>query len=132
MGNKHEKQRRPWSVLGTDQIYMISFEVHSDNPPVTQENDTPTEYPITQLPEEDDPGSSIAPTSLNSIKEYIGEKDGDTIIPLHSTISLKKPLYLPLECGENNRFASRLKSSQQCYVMVRLHHDKILWRQLRT
>ena len=93
MGNKHEKQRRPWSVLGTDQIYMISFEVHSDNPPVTQENDTPTEYPITQLPEEDDPGSSIAPTSLNSIKEYIGEKDGDTIIPLHSTISLKKPLY---------------------------------------
>ena len=30
------------------------------------------------------------PTSLNSIKEYIIEKDGETFIPLHSTIVLKK------------------------------------------
>ena len=43
------------------------------------------------------------PTSLNSIKEYITEKDGDTYIPLHSTIVLKnrrRMLYLPLEFGE--------------------------------
>ena len=43
------------------------------------------------------------PTSLNSIKEYITEKDGDTYIPLHSTLVLKnrrRMLYLPLEFGE--------------------------------
>ena len=43
------------------------------------------------------------PVSLNSIKEYITEKDGNTYIPLHSTVVLKKRrrmLYLPLEVGE--------------------------------
>ena len=42
------------------------------------------------------------PTALNSIKEYITERDGDTYIPLHSTIVLKnrRMLYLPLEFGE--------------------------------
>ena len=43
------------------------------------------------------------PISLNSIKEYIAEKNGDTYIPLHSTIVLKmrqRMLYLPLEFGE--------------------------------
>ena len=43
------------------------------------------------------------PTALNSIKEYITERDGDTYIPLHSTIVLKnrrRRLYLPLEFGE--------------------------------
>ena len=43
------------------------------------------------------------PASLNSIKEYVIEKDGETCIPLQSTIILKKRrrmLYLPLEFGE--------------------------------
>ena len=43
------------------------------------------------------------PVSLNSIEEYILEKDGDTYIPLHSTIPPKKRqrnLYLLLEFGE--------------------------------
>ena len=43
------------------------------------------------------------PVSLDSIKEYITELDGDMYIPLHSTIQLKKRrrmLYLPLEFGE--------------------------------
>ena len=43
------------------------------------------------------------PTALNSINEYITERDGDTYIPLHSTIVLKnrrRMLYLPLEFGE--------------------------------
>ena len=43
------------------------------------------------------------PTALNSIKEYVAEKDGETYIPLHSTIVLKsrrRMLYLPLEFGE--------------------------------
>ena len=42
-------------------------------------------------------------TALNSIKEYITERNGDTYIPLHSTIVLKnrrRMLYLPLEFGE--------------------------------
>ena len=43
------------------------------------------------------------PTSLNSIKEYVTEKNGEACIPLHSTIVLKRRrrmLYLPLEFGE--------------------------------
>ena len=43
------------------------------------------------------------PTALSSIKEYITERDGDTYIPLHSTIVLKnrrRMLYLSLEFGE--------------------------------
>ena len=43
------------------------------------------------------------PAALNSIKEYITERDGDTYIPLHSTIVLKnrrRMLYLPLKFGE--------------------------------
>ena len=43
------------------------------------------------------------PVSLNSIKEYVIEEDGERCIPLHSTIVLKKRrrmLYLPLEFGE--------------------------------
>ena len=43
------------------------------------------------------------PTSLNSTKECVTEKDGNAYIPLHSTIPFKKRrrmLYLPLEFGE--------------------------------
>ena len=43
------------------------------------------------------------PTFLNSIKEYVTEKDGSTYIPLHSTIPLKKRrrmIYLPVEFEE--------------------------------
>ena len=43
------------------------------------------------------------PIALNSIKEYVAEKDGEAYIPLHSTIVLKsrrRMLYLPLEFGE--------------------------------
>ena len=43
------------------------------------------------------------PTSLNSIKEYVAKKDGETYIPLYSTIVLKRRrrmLYLLLEFGE--------------------------------
>ena len=43
------------------------------------------------------------PTSLNSIKEYVTEKDGSAYIPLHSTIPLKKRrrmLYLLLDFGK--------------------------------
>ena len=49
------------------------------------------------------PSPDDFPTSLNSIKEYVAEKDGETYIPLHSTIVLKsrrRMLYLPLEFGE--------------------------------
>ena len=43
------------------------------------------------------------PASLNPIKVYVTKKDGETYIPLHSTIILKKKrrmLYLQLELGE--------------------------------
>ena len=65
-------------------------------PPQTNEEDT---HGPTRLPKLHDD----FPTSLNSIKAYVTEKDGDTYIPLHSTIILKnrrRMLYLPLEFGE--------------------------------
>ena len=65
---------------------------------------------LSQMSEEDthDPTRSPIfhdnfPTFLNSIKEYVTEKDGNTYIPLHSTIVLKnrrRMLYLPLEFGD--------------------------------
>ena len=75
---------------------------HNENAPddnlssQTTEEDThdTTKIPISH---------SDFPTALNSIKEYITERDGDTYIPLHSTIVLKnrrRMLYLPLEFGE--------------------------------
>ena len=73
----------------------------------TNDND---EQSSSQPPEEVNFGSTKTPmfsdefpSSLKSIKKYIAEKDGDTYIPLHSTIILKKRrrmLYLPLEFGE--------------------------------
>ena len=63
-----------------------------------------------QMSEEDTHNSTRSPifhdnfpTFLNSIKEYVTEKDGNTYIPLHSTIvfkSRRRMLYLPLEFGE--------------------------------
>ena len=63
-----------------------------------------------QMPEKDTYGSTGSPilhdnfpTFLNSIKEYVTEKDGNNYLPLHSTIILKnrrRMLYLPLVFGE--------------------------------
>ena len=68
------------------------------------------DQPSSPQTKEDTNGSTQAliftndfPASLNSIKEYVTKKDGETYIPLHSTIILKKKrrmLYLPLEVGE--------------------------------
>ena len=67
------------------------------------------DQPSSTQTKEDTYGSTQAPifpedfpTSLNSIKEYVTEKDGETYLPLHSTIVLKnrrRMLYLPLEFG---------------------------------
>ena len=75
---------------------------HNDN----AQNDQPS----SQQTKEDTHGSTQVlifaddfPASLNSIKEYVTKKDGETYIPLYSTIILKKKrrmLYLPLEFGE--------------------------------
>ena len=75
-----------------------------------QNENAPDDRPSSQQNEGDNHNSSTAflstddfPTSLNSIKEYVAEKDGETYIPLHSTIVLKnrrRMLYLPLEFGE--------------------------------
>ena len=45
----------------------------------------------------------VSPHKLNSIKEYVTEKDGDVCIPLHSMIPIKnrrRMLYLPIEFCE--------------------------------
>ena len=106
---------------------MTQDEDHGDdhkqhpNPPIqpplantTQSTITQTEQtenalddqPSSTQTKEDTYGSTQAPifpedfpTSLNSIKEYVTEKDGETYLPLHSTIVLKnrrRMLYLPL------------------------------------
>ena len=76
-------------------------------PTIDQNTNALDEQSMSQLPKEDTNGSTMTyvfpddfPVPLNSIKEYITEKDGDTYIPLHSTVVLKKRqrmLYLPLE-----------------------------------
>ena len=77
---------------------------------VNQNENAPVDQPSSQTTEEDTYGSTKIPifpddfpTSLNSVKEYITEKNGDTYIPHHSTLVLKKRrrmLYLPLEFCE--------------------------------
>ena len=65
-------------------------------PNTDQNEDTHNEQPASEPPKEDTKGPNRKsnfpedfPVSLNSIKEYIPENDGDTYIPLHSTIPLK-------------------------------------------
>ena len=89
---------------------ITTTEEHTGIPQLNQDEIEPTgKYPP-QI-DEKDPQNHIKPpnlpddfpTSLNSIKEYVAEKDGETYIPLHSTIVLKsrrRMLYLPLEFGE--------------------------------
>ena len=77
---------------------------------IEQNENAPDDQPSSQSTEEETYGSPKKrifpddfPTSLNSIKDYVTEKGGNTYIPLHSTIPLKKRrrmLYLPLEFGE--------------------------------
>ena len=99
----------PWD---RPDLYDQSSPTFKDQPtpPPVDTTDAHDEQPPSQLPKEDTNGSITTftapdyfPVSLNSIKEYITKKDGDTYIPLHSTISLKKRrrmLYLLLELGE--------------------------------
>ena len=77
---------------------------------IDQIENAPDVHTASQMSEEDIHGSTQLPifhdnfpTFLNSIEEYVTEKDGSTYILLHSTIPLKKRrrmLYLPLEFGE--------------------------------
>ena len=77
---------------------------------IKQNENAPNDKPLPQPTERDiydSPKKPFSledfPVSLNSIKEYVTEKDGERCIPLHSTIILKKRrrmLYLPLEFGE--------------------------------
>ena len=88
---------------------LINRELSIANQIEPNEN-APDDCRLSQQTKEDTHGSTKAPifshnfpTSLNSIREYVAEKDGETHIPLHSTIILKKRrrmLYLPLEFGE--------------------------------
>ena len=100
----------PWNKPSIYDQSTLSFkQQHIAAPPDQNTNDY-DEQPLSQPSEEDTHGSTKTPVfpdefpaSLNSIKEYIAEKDGDTYIPLHSFIILKKRrgmLYLQLEFGE--------------------------------
>ena len=77
---------------------------------VEQNENAPDDQLPSQSTEEDTYGSTKKsifpdnfPTAVNSIKEYVTEKDGNTYIPLYSTILLKKRrrmLYLLLQLCE--------------------------------
>ena len=81
---------------GTPQLNQDEIEPTGKYPPQIDEKDPRNHIKLPNLPDD-------FPTSLNSIKEYVAEKDGEQYLPLHSTIVLKKRrrmLYLPLEFGE--------------------------------
>ena len=81
---------------GIPQLNRDEIEPTGKYPPQIDEKDPQNHIKLPNLPDD-------FPTSLNSIKEYVAEKDGETYIPLHSTIVLKsrrRMLYLPLEFGE--------------------------------
>ena len=81
---------------GIPQLNRDEIEPTGKYPPQIDEKDPQNHIKPPNLPDD-------FPTSLNSIKEYVAEKDGETYIPLHSTIVLKsrrRMLYLPLEFGE--------------------------------
>ena len=90
--------------------FLPNSKDYSLTPQVDKNEDVPDNQSSTQKTEEDTYGSteipsnpSDFPVSLNSIKEYVTEKDGGTYLPLHSTIVLNKRqrmLYLPLGFGE--------------------------------
>ena len=100
----HQNHTNPFSQPTTN-IRELSVTTQTDN----NEN-APDDNLTSQTTEEDMQKTTKTPTfhndfptALNSIKEYISERDGDTYIPLHSTIVLKnrrRMLYLPLEFGE--------------------------------
>ena len=89
-------------TINTKELTVTTQIDHNENAPDDQFSPQMTEedtHDITKIPI----FHNDFPTSLNSVKEYITEKDGDTYIPLHSTIVLKnrrRMLYLPLELGE--------------------------------
>ena len=117
---RHPPQEEQKVTPPNDQDYRNECRYHEKTPsqpiittkePASQTQGNPVENVQTaQMPEGNTHGSSGPPifhdnfpTFLNSIKEYVSEKDGNTYIPLHSTIVLKnrrRMLYLPLEFGE--------------------------------
>ena len=121
---QHPPQEDQKATPPKDQDYRNDCRHHEDPPsqpiittkePAAQTQINPVEnvhdvHTSSQMSEEDTHGSTRSPifhdnfpTFLNSIKEYVTEKDGNTYIPLHSTKVLKnrrRMLYLPLEFGE--------------------------------
>ena len=121
---RHPPQENQKATLPNDQDYRNDYRHHEKPPPQpiittkepaaqTQRNPVENVHDVhtsSQMYEENTHDSTRSPifhenfpTFLNSIKEYVTEKDGNTYIPLHSTIVLKnrrRILYLPLEFGE--------------------------------
>ena len=117
---------------------LINRELSATNQ-LEQNESAPDDRPLSQQNEGDNHDSTKTflfpddyPTSLNSIKEYVAEKDGETYIPLHSTIVLKsrrRMLYLPLEFGEitmdglvdSGAFINAMSSSD--YNAIKMNSD---------
>ena len=100
----------PWDRPDIYDLSTFSFEQQPIATSPDQNTNDNDEQLSSQPPEENNYGTTTRPifpdeipASLNSIKEYIGEKDGDTYISLQSTIILKKRrrmFYFPLGIGE--------------------------------
>ena len=96
------------AIPGTGQI-PFTFKEKSIAPPVDEDTNDHDEQSSSQSPKEDTHGSTKKSIlsdefpSLNSIKEYIAQKDGDNFITLHSTLVLEKQrriINLPLDIGD--------------------------------
>ena len=100
----------PWDRPDIYDQSTLTFKQQPIATPSDQSTNDNDEQTPSQQPEEDTRCSTKTPifpdefhVSLNSIKDYIAEKDEDMYITLHSTKILKKRrrmLYLPLELGE--------------------------------
>ena len=119
--SRHHEEPPPQPIITTKEPAA-----QTQRNPVENVHDAHT---LSQISEENTHDSTRPPIfhenfliSLNSIKEYVTEKDGNTYIPLHSTIVLKnRRRMLLLASGIwriNNGWPRRLRSVHQCNVMV--------------
>ena len=101
----------PWDRPDLYDQSSLTLKDQAIAPTADQRENAHMDQTPSQLPKQDSNSSNKKPiftdhfpASLNSIKEYVTENDGNACIPLHSTIQLKKKrkrmLYLPLEFGE--------------------------------
>ena len=110
---------------------LINRELSATNQ-VEQNESAPDDRLLSQQNERDNhnstktfPSPDDFPTSLNSIKEYVAEKVGETSPLHHSPQEQKENAVLATGIRRNNNgWTCRLRRVHQCHVMVRLQRNQ--------